>query len=151
LTIGLALLAVLALTLSVPALVTAGAPGRLMQRSGVRRAAGARSRQGGPEVVDELRIDAWVARICLLSVPAAAVLFRLLREDAAPAGLLGGGLVVLGAVMVGVGAWWLWRSTASPYPLWLWGEKVDPTGPRVTAAAPFLLAVLPGALLVFFG
>lgn len=149
-TIALGLLAVLALALSVPALITGGMPGRLMQRSGGHRAAGGRPRHSEP-VVDELRIDAWVARLCLLSIPAGALLFRLLGEDAAPSGLLGDGLVALGAVSIGVGAWWLWRSTAPPYPVWWWGRRVSPSGPRVTAAAPFLLALLPGALLVFFG
>jgi hypothetical protein len=107
-----------------------------------------------PSTPGDLRLEAWVARICLLSVlPLAATVRVVLGHGLLPVGsdpawaILGTGLA-LGAV----GSWWLWLATSPPYPLSpLRSGPMSSSrlaGPGVAALTPFWLGVLPGALLI---
>jgi hypothetical protein len=107
-----------------------------------------------PSKPEDLRLEGWVARVCLLSVlPLAATVRVVLGHGLLPVGsgpvwaVLGAGLVLAAA-----GSWWLWVATSPPYPLSpLRGGPLGSlrlAAPAVAALAPFWLGVLPAALLI---
>lgn len=107
-----------------------------------------------PSTPEDLRLEGWVARVCLLSVLPLAATIRvvlghgLVATASSPVWVILGAGVVLGAA----GSWWLWAATSPPYRLSPW--RGGPMGsvtlarPGIAALAPFWLGVLPGALLI---
>jgi hypothetical protein len=148
--LGLGLLAMLILAaLVVPVLTTADIGARLTSRPSAHRARRSTDyRRSDPEH-EELRVDAWMARLCLLFLLPAGLAARLQLGDFGLQGAAEWAAIGLAAVLGGLGSWWLWRSTTPPYPLW--AGRTDPRGPRVTAVAPFCLCLLPAVLLVALG